>query len=199
MNDFNIRITHRAQQDCNPAETIVEIGQQAAAEQSFLPLGGNDADHDTHVHGDATDMAEALAAISLDLGCANTLDDMLHAVAALRAPAVAAPLEWSATLCDGKRVNHAAAEKACAALGDGWRLPTRIELLSLVDDTRSEPAIDVARFPDTQSAAYWTATPLASDSSYAWIVLFGYGGASGCRRDYYNAFVRAVRSSSAGQ
>ena len=28
-------------------------------------------------------------------------------------------LEWSATLCDGKNVDYATAEKACAALGEG--------------------------------------------------------------------------------
>ncbi len=36
------------------------------------------------VEGTADDMAEALAEISADLGCDNTLDDILHAIAALR-------------------------------------------------------------------------------------------------------------------
>ncbi|UZW62725.1 DUF1566 domain-containing protein [Lysobacter enzymogenes] len=73
--------------------------------------------------------------------------------------AVAAPsLEWSNTLCAGERVDYAAAEKACTELGEGWRLPTRVELLSLVDDTRYDPAIDTERFPDTRSGAYWAGT-----------------------------------------
>ena len=108
-------------------------------------------------------------------------------------------LEWSDTLCDGERVTHAAAEKACAALGDGWRLPTRMELESILDLTRHDPAIDTERFPDTQSGAYWTSTPCAWASSCAWIVNFYYGGASGNRRDNDLGFVRAVRSVSAGQ
>jgi hypothetical protein len=108
-------------------------------------------------------------------------------------------LEWSATLCNGERVNHAKAEAACSALGEGWRLPTRVELLSLVDDTRTEPAIDVSRFPDTKSGAYWTSTLYASGSSYAWVVNFGYGLADYGRRGNGYAFVRAVRSVPAGQ
>jgi hypothetical protein len=29
-----------------------------------------------------------------------------------------------------------------------WRLPTRVELLTLVDDTKWNPAIDTEKFPD---------------------------------------------------
>ncbi len=119
-------------------------------------------------------------------------------VAAVMArPARTPALEWSDTLCNGERVDHAAAEKAAAEWGG--RLPTRAKLLSLVDDTRCDPAIDTDRLPDTKSAAYWTSTELASDSSYAWIVDFYGGGADFYRRDYDDAFVRAVRSVPAGQ
>jgi hypothetical protein len=167
MNDgLSIRITHRAAQDCNPAETTIDIGK-ATEQPHFSSLLGS-IEPDALVPADASEMADALAQISRELGCANTLDDMLHAIDALSPPR----LEWSATLCNGERAKFAAAEKACAALGEGWRLPTRAELLSLVDDTRSDPAIDTERFPDTKSAAYWTGTPFASDSSYAWIVQF---------------------------
>jgi hypothetical protein len=48
-------------------------------------------------------------------------------------------IEWSPTLRDGKRVNFADAEKACSALGEGWRLPTRMELESILDLTRHDP------------------------------------------------------------
>ena len=39
----------------------------------------------------------------------------------------------------------------------------------------------------------------ASDSSYAWVVHFGYGFALDLHRDDGSAFVRAVRASPAGQ
>ena len=114
-----------------------------------------------------------------------------------RAPApMSAPqqLEWSPTLCNGERVNYATAEKACAALGEGWRLPTRMELESILDLTRHEPAIDTTRFPDTKSGAYWTSTPCAWSSGCAWIVDFSNGYANYYRRGHDSAFVRAVRS-----
>ena len=101
---------------------------------------------------------------------------------------------WKGEDCAAERVNHHLAAKAAESFGEGWRLPTRRELISLVDDTRHEPAIDVEAFPDTQSAAYWTSTPAAwSPSSVAWIVSFGYGSAGTYSRDA-DAFVRAVRS-----
>jgi hypothetical protein len=200
MNDLSIRIIHRAEQDCNPAETTIEIGRETAsyAGIAFDPDAGRDPDPATLVPGDTDDMAEALTSLSLDLGCPNTLEDMLFAIDALRAQAPQ-KLEWSGTLCDGKGVNYATAEKACAALGEGWRLPTRMELESILDLTRHDPAIDTARFPDTKSGWYWTSTPCAWSSDYAWIVSFGLGLALGYLRVNDNAFVRAVRSVPAGQ
>lgn len=111
---------------------------------------------------------------------------------------VAQQLEWSATLCDGKIVDYAAAEMACAALGDGWRLPTRFELESILDLTRHAPAVDTTKFPDTKSTWYWTSTPCAWSSDCAWIVGFYDGDALSYHRNS-NACVRAVRSVPAGQ
>jgi hypothetical protein len=39
-----------------------------------------------------------------------------------------------------------------------WRLPTRIELLSLVDHSRANPAIDPVVFPSTPDDGFWTST-----------------------------------------
>ncbi len=103
-------------------------------------------------------------------------------------------LEWSETLLGGERVNYKAAEAAVAALGDGWRLPTRTELLTLVDDTKFEPAIDTERFPDTKSTWYWTGTPCAWNTSARWVVYFDAGDVNGNHQHLY-ACVRAVRAS----
>lgn len=76
-----------------------------------------------------------------------------------------------------------------------WRLPTREELLSLVDDTRHNPTIDIAFFPKCQSAWYWSSTPYApSPGVCAWLVYFSNGDAywDGQSGDFQ---VRAVRSS----
>ena len=108
-------------------------------------------------------------------------------------------LEWSDTLCDGESVDYETAEKACAARGEGWRLPTRMELESILDLTRHDPAIDTARFPYTKSVWYWTSTPCAWDASCAWIVSFSDGCAGSYSHRDLSACVRAVRSVPAGQ
>ena len=96
------------------------------------------------------------------------------------------------------RLKHKDAEAYCAALRTAghadWRLPTIQELLSLVDYTRHDPAIDTDKFPDTQSNWYWSSSPDASSpADYAWFVYFNYGAAACGDRDG-TAFVRAVRS-----
>lgn len=73
------------------------------------------------------------------------------------------------------------AKTYCAHLGaelggKGWRLPTVKELQTIVDDSRSDPAIDVSAFPDTPSTAFWSSSPLLGSPSYAWNVYFYTGG-----------------------
>jgi len=108
-------------------------------------------------------------------------------------------LEWSPTLGNGERMTYAKAEKAIKALGPEWRFPTVQELLSLVDYSRCDPAIDIERFPDTKSGAYWTSTPCAWAPRAAWFVYFGHGGSDSYHRDFNSAFVRACRALPAGQ
>jgi cysteine-rich repeat protein len=56
-----------------------------------------------------------------------------------------------------------------------WRLPTRVELVSLTSDARRNPAIDVDAFPDTPPSAAWTVSPVAGLAQYSWAVLFNDG------------------------
>lgn len=56
-----------------------------------------------------------------------------------------------------------------------WRLPTQIELISLVDYTQSFPASDPDAFGGLTSALYWSSTVLASSPTFRWGVDFGYG------------------------
>ena len=60
------------------------------------------------------------------------------------------------------RLAWQAATELCAALrieGTGpWRLPTTNEAQTLVDETRSMPAIDTAVFPGTPAGRFWTST-----------------------------------------
>jgi hypothetical protein len=65
-----------------------------------------------------------------------------------------------------------------ASLGStGWRLPTRKELQTIIDESRTDPAIDPTAFPDTPAGAFWSSSPVVGSPSYAWNVYF-YNGST---------------------
>lgn len=104
-------------------------------------------------------------------------------------------LDWQRTL-DPASFTWSAASLHCAALSYGgfsdWRVPTRIELVSLLDLSRTDPAITLAAFPDTASEWYWTASEDASDEARAWDVYFYFGYPDVAERVTENR-VRCVR------
>jgi hypothetical protein len=70
------------------------------------------------------------------------------------------------------------ASNYCATLGPGsWRLPTRIELVSLIDFTRNGPSIDPV-FSGTQSDTYWSSSVASGDPAHYWMVSFTDGTVS---------------------
>jgi len=94
-----------------------------------------------------------------------------------------------------ERYTWQAAKDYAAALdlaGGGWRLPTKDELLTIVDTTRTNPCIDADAFPNTPSEWFWSASPYANSSNFAWIVDFGYGY-SGDNSVDFTYRVRCVR------
>jgi hypothetical protein len=73
-----------------------------------------------------------------------------------------------------------------------WRLPSLAELKTIVDKNNN-PTIK-SEFKNTASHGYWSSTPHAYFSNYAWYVYFSYG----YENDYYkgnNANVMCVRDS----
>ncbi|MEN1728468.1 MAG: DUF1566 domain-containing protein [Pseudomonadota bacterium] len=64
------------------------------------------------------------------------------------------------------------ATRLCGATD--WRVPTRLELQSLVNAGEESPAISSAYFPWT-AGAFWSLTPVAADSASAWEVDFAQG------------------------
>jgi hypothetical protein len=96
------------------------------------------------------------------------------------------------------------AQNYCANLslgaGGGWRLPTVSELQTLVDYTQTgayldggpAPMIDMAYFPDTQPAVFWSSTPFAGAVGFAWGVNFTFGDSNGYDTGPAN-YVRCVR------
>ena len=83
-------------------------------------------------------------------------------------------LEWQADVPD-RSFTWQEAKDYAASLGDGWRLPTIKELLTLVDYEKHEPACSV--FPDCPSEWFWSSSACAGSTTFAWSVYF-YSGLS---------------------
>jgi len=61
----------------------------------------------------------------------------------------------------------------------GWRLPSVVELASLVDTSQSFPSLPVGHpFTNVQADTYWTSTTYAENASIAWGVNFNSGSVS---------------------
>lgn len=93
----------------------------------------------------------------------------------------------SSYLCDTEHFVAKVNQLGLCGYND-WRLPTREELLSIVDNSRAPnvqidgvsplAAIDPNFFPNTPALDYWSATPMANGKNDAWSVYFYYGSVS---------------------
>jgi hypothetical protein len=83
-------------------------------------------------------------------------------------------LTWQEPLrtAASQTLNFSSAQAYCASLTlgghGGWRLPSQIELLSLVDFGIASPApmIDAAAFPNTPAGLTWSSTVYAGNTVY---------------------------------
>jgi len=75
-----------------------------------------------------------------------------------------------------------------------WRLPTRLELQSIVNYSQAIPAVDILFFPHTQNGYYWTTDIDIDDLDSAWMIDFLYGNIYGNLTSIPRA-VRLVRNS----
>ena len=98
---------------------------------------------------------------------------------------------------DGQGCTWEEAEAYCTllALGglSGWRLPAAMELISIVDFTRTNPAIDTTAFPNPSAAGAWTSSPCVGSAGGAWAVNVGDGNSYCAVGETYQ--VRCVRGS----
>ena len=77
--------------------------------------------------------------------------------------------------------------------GRGWRLPSIEELSSILDSTRTSPAIDIAAFPNTPSNYYWTSSYDEYLPGFGKRIYFGDGGGLGSGPRGDASYVRLVR------
>jgi hypothetical protein len=75
----------------------------------------------------------------------------------------------------------------------GWRLPSRVELMSILDFSET-PTVDSSAFLDTPSGVFWTSSLLGGDiSSGAFHIAFNSGGVSRNGDPNDTNFVRCVK------
>lgn len=101
------------------------------------------------------------------------------------------------SICDTQGFVDAVNQVGLCGYND-WRVPTRRELVSIVDYSRVRPTIKEIFFPNSQSSFYWSSTPGAAfdlpdiDFSFPWHVGFdfGYSGPSSSTMPYSVRLVR---------
>ncbi len=93
-----------------------------------------------------------------------------------------------------------AAAGVCANLGTGghtdWRLPTRAELISILDYSTLLPTLPSV-FSAPAGGDYWTSTEVASDGTKAWFVKAGGVGQVSFKVKTTASYVRCVRGAGA--
>lgn len=108
-------------------------------------------------------------------------------------------LQWQRAFTE--KITWAAAKQYCEDLEiEGlrdWRMPSRIELISLVDFTRL-PTIDQETFFDTPVDYFWSRSPTAVGAQYAFSVYFGAGLTAFGQTSGPSAHVRCVRGGGPG-
>ncbi|WP_017445841.1 DUF1566 domain-containing protein [Gayadomonas joobiniege] len=90
-----------------------------------------------------------------------------------------------------------AAEGLTFAGYDDWRLPNIKELMSIIERSCAQPAVNISLFPSTKNDVYWTSTPVFGDSGSSaddlvWAVQFKEGSNTQHLKTS-NALIRVVR------
>lgn len=108
---------------------------------------------------------------------------------------------WDGKTCTGKaeifdwqKILQAAGSQEFADHKD-WRLPSKNELVSILEERCVAPAVNAKIFPGTPSAYFWSSSPYSGVADGAWSVDFGYGTINASVKNGSNLHVRLVRGS----
>lgn len=80
---------------------------------------------------------------------------------------------WAGSTCSGTAKTYTWSAANALSTSD-WRLPSLNELLTIVEWSKSNPAINPTIFPNPASVV-WSASSYAGSSDFAWYVYFGPG------------------------
>jgi len=89
---------------------------------------------------------------------------------------VATGLSWQ-VIASATAFAQVAGGGSCKVLGPTWRLPTLLELQTIVHEGKFSPAIDTTSFSGgvPSDVFFWSSTPSADDATMAWGVYFDKG------------------------
>ena len=95
-------------------------------------------------------------------------------------------LDWSEALLEGKRSTLAGYST--------WRLPNAKEVLTLIERSCVDPAINLTAFPASNSENIWTGTTTVNEPERAWAIAM-YSGKNNTKDKNTRLYVRLVRFS----
>ncbi|MDF3126167.1 DUF1566 domain-containing protein [Rheinheimera sp. 1928-s] len=95
-------------------------------------------------------------------------------------------LDWSEALTESKR-------SALAGFST-WRLPNAKEVLTLIERSCVDPAINLTAFPASNSENMWTGTTVVNEPDRAWAIAM-YSGKNNTKEKIVRLYVRLVRFS----
>lgn len=95
-------------------------------------------------------------------------------------------LDWSEALTEAKR--------STIAGYNTWRLPNAKEVLTLIERSCVDPAINNTAFPASNSENMWTGTTVVNQPDRAWAIAM-YSGKNNTKEKIVRLYVRLVRFS----
>ena len=84
---------------------------------------------------------------------------------------------WDGKLCAGKptKIGLAKAKEMGTAMTPAWHLPTKEEMVSVLDKSQKKTKLDATAFPGAPGVIFWATQAGSTDNLNAWLVNFKNG------------------------